>query len=106
MNTKAASDKGYHFKCCTLFLIFSAFPFIIAFSLSFHSHCFVRANMSPGFARVLKGIARERERWSGGLVRVIHTWIKRVRSGSGSGLFSLPDPNVIVEAFSESVIQT
>lgn len=32
----------------------------------------------------------------GGLLRLIHTWIKRVGSGSGSGLFSFVEPNVIV----------
>lgn len=73
MNTKAASEKGYRFKHGTLCLVFSAFPFIIAFSLSFHCHCFVRANMSLGFAGVLKGIGREMRRECGGLVRFIHT---------------------------------
>lgn len=73
MNTKAASEKGYHFKHCALFLVFSASPFIIAFSLSFHCHCFVRANMSLGFAGVLTGIGRDMRRERG--PREIHSYL-------------------------------
>lgn len=69
MNTKAASEKGYHFKHGTLVLVISALPFIITFSLFFHCHCFVRANTSPGFAGGSEGDRKGDEKgvgWGGG----------------------------------------
>lgn len=38
MNTKSASDKGYHFQTPCSLTCTSALPFIIAFSLPFHCH--------------------------------------------------------------------
>lgn len=38
MNTKSASEKGYHFQMIHSLPCTSALPFIIAFSLSFHCH--------------------------------------------------------------------
>lgn len=63
MNTKSASEKGYHLQTPRSLPCTSALPFIIAFSLPFHCHLFcqwkyelwLRRGSEGGVGREMRG---------------------------------------------------